>query len=246
MDPYERIAEFYDCEHGDFEDDIHFYQQAVPEGEVLEVGVGTGRVAAALAARGRRVHGLDPSESMLRRAREQHVSRGSLRLERGSLPDLPDKHLYDAVILSLNTLWHVTDMAAQVQSLRAAGLALQPGGLLLVDLTNPLAMADRGAQGEVRERFRGPCGTSLLIAQSAAWDDQAEQTLRLELSYDCLAADGSVTRTAASLLLRYLYRSELELMLQLAGLEVRQVFGSYDMDPFDATSTNILTVATRH
>jgi SAM-dependent methyltransferase len=245
MDSYERIAPFYDCEHQAFTEDIDFFVNALPEGPVLEIGSGTGRVAAALAAAGYRVTGIDPSSSMLERARQSYSGRPNLTFVQGSLPGLTFPSGFRSAILSLNTLWHLGEQRLQVKALRDARESLDSEGLLFVDLTNPLSMADRGADGTVRQRFRGPCENSLLTVSSAAWDDEAAQILRLELTYDRLEPAGAVARTTASLTLRYIYRAELELMLELAGFRVRDVFGSYEMDPYTQQSENILAVASR-
>lgn len=245
MDPYERIAALYDCEHADFDDDIRFYLHALQPGPVLEIGTGTGRVARAIAEAGHRVRALDPSEAMLRRARAGAGGRTNLVLAFGALPNLEVDEEFSNVIVSLNTLWHLADAGEQLQALRAIYRALPVGGLLLLDLTNPLSLADRGADGQVRERYRGPCGGSTLIVQSAAWDDEAGQILSLHLTFDCVSDDGTINRTPAALRLRYLYRSELELMLAASGLHLRAVFGSYDMEPYEASSPNLLVVASR-
>lgn len=243
MNEYDAIAAFYDCEHAHFEDDIQFYLHALPPGTVLEVGSGTGRVAGKLAAAGYQVHGIEPSESMLVWARERFNDTPNPTFALGSLSDLPGGRRFASAILSLNTLWHITDARSQVAALRNLRRTMAPGAMLLLDVTNPLSMADRGANGQVRERFRGPCGDALLVIQSAAWDDQASQLLHLDLTYDCVSSSGAVTRTPSSLLLRYLYRSEVELMLELAGFQLREIFGSYEMGAFTADSDNILAVA---
>jgi SAM-dependent methyltransferase len=243
MDPYERIAAFYDCEHAGFRDDIEFYLQALPGGSVLEIGAGTGRIAGELASAGLHVCAVDPSEAMLSRARRRWGSRPNLSFQHGSLPAELPAGTFDAVILSLNTLWHLDDAGRQLASLKSVRSRLRPGGMLFVDLTNPLSMADRGAQGEIRERFRGVCGQGELTVQSAAWDDEAEQQLLLHLTYDCVSEGPTLQRTLATLSLRYVYRSELELMLGSCGFLVRAVFGDYDTSPYTAVSPNILSVA---
>lgn len=245
MDPYERIAALYDCEHADFDDDIRFYLHALQPGSVLEIGTGTGRVARALAAAGYQVRAIDPSEAMLLRARAVAGSAPGVRFESGALPELRLNQKFENVILSLNTLWHVADPTAQLQALRAVHGALAPGGLLYLDLTNPLSMADRGANGQVRERYRGLCGDSVLLVQSAAWDDEANQILTLHLSFDRVSENGTVDRTLTALRLRYLYRSEVELMLAAGELRVRAVFGSYDMESYGGGSSNLIVVAAR-
>lgn len=243
MDPYERIADFYDCEHADFGDDIRFYLHAMQPGSVLEIGTGTGRIARALGDAGYRVQGVDPSDAMLARARAGADPAAAVTFRRAALPELRLAERFNNAILSLNTLWHLTDPAAQLAALRAVRGALEPGGLAFLDFTNPLSMADRGADGLVRERFRGKCGEATLLVQSSAWDDEAEQLLTLRLTYDRVSEGGSVDRTLAELTLRYLYRSEVALMAVAAGLHVRAVFGSYDMSPYASDSSNLIVVA---
>jgi SAM-dependent methyltransferase len=70
-DPYAGFAELYDFAYWDFTDDIDFYENLarIHDAPVLELGVGTGRLAVRLAAAGFRVVGLDSSAPMLERAR---------------------------------------------------------------------------------------------------------------------------------------------------------------------------------
>ena len=58
-----------------------------------------------------------------------------------------------------------------------------------------------------------------------------------------IAPDGSLRRIATSFDLRYLHRHELELMLELAGFVQWQVYGSYDLDPYDDESDRLIVAA---
>ena len=71
-DPYAAMADLYDLAYGDYVEDIDFYENLAraTDGPVLELGVGTGRVAIPLAQAGHDVVGVDQSASMLVRARE--------------------------------------------------------------------------------------------------------------------------------------------------------------------------------
>jgi SAM-dependent methyltransferase len=163
-------------------------------------------------------------------------------IQRG-LPDLRADGPFAAAILPLNTLWHLPDVDSMIAGLERIRSVLRPGGFLICDLSNPLTLADRGAHGDVRERFRRSFGADMLICQSAAWDDAAEQVLELQLTYDLVSPAGTVTRTVTSLELRYLYRSELDLTLRISGFSIREVFGSYDLDAYSASSPQLLVVA---
>lgn len=243
MDPYRAIAALYDCEHDAFYDDIDFYLEQVSDGPILEVGCGTGRVALALLRSGLEVWGVDPSAAMLDRARIRLAEFAKIHLVCGTVSHLPPGTLFKAAIVPLNTLWHLPDNTAQVTLLQEVCSRLCPAGLLLVDLSNPLALVEHGAQGECRERFNGPCADRYLRILSAAWDNEADQRLSLSLTYDMTDASGSVSRTHANFTFRYLYRYELELVLDKAGFWPEAIFGSYDGQPYRTDSTNIIAVA---
>jgi SAM-dependent methyltransferase len=243
MDPYEKIAPFYDCEHAEFRDDIELYLQLLPQGPVLEVGCGTGRITEALAQAGFTVLGVDRSDAMLARARSRlsHVPR--VHLVHGAIADVSLDMHFQSALLPLNTLWHFPGTEDQLAALRAIHVALVPDGMLVVDLTNPLTMADRGARGEHRQHFRHYSAGGSVTGTASAWDDEAEQQLHLSLTYDQIDAGGRNKRATAELELRYIYRYELELLLLHAGFRLHQLFGSYDLEPYSAHSPSLIAVA---
>src|SRR5829696_7577510 len=147
-DPYAELPELYDLEHAGFSEDVDLYLRLaeVVGDPVLELGCGTGRVLAPLAAAGNRITGVDRSRPMLDRARsalgEQEnaadLSR-RVRLAEGSMteaeraPDGP----FGLVIFSLNGLMHLADVAEQRAALASARRALDPRGMLVIDALNP-------------------------------------------------------------------------------------------------------------
>ncbi len=245
LDPYRDIATYYDCEHDRYREDIAFFLRHIGAGPVLEVGAGTGRIMESIARSGIEVWGVDPSAGMLERAREKLSSLAEAHLVHGTVADLPAGLTMRTAILPLNVLWHFLNTDAQLRLLVGVRARLMPGGKLIIDVSNPLTLADRGGRGEVRERFSGPCGDGYLRVSSSTWDDEAEQLLTLSLVYDVTDQRGSVRRTQTVLELRYLYRFELELLLCQAGFGPRELYGSYDLDPYDALSPKLLVIADR-
>jgi SAM-dependent methyltransferase len=245
MSDYDPIAAFYDLEHESFREDTDLYLNLVQEGPVLEVGAGTGRIVRQLAGSGLEVWGVDSSAGMLARARTKLHALGNVHLVEGEITQISLGRQFAAAILGLNTLWHATTLEAQLDVLRAVHAHLRPAGVLILDMSNPLTMADRDAQGELRQVFRAPYLGGSVSRLTAAWDEPGEQILRLAVAYDTTSADGRVSRCETTLTLRYLYRFEAELLLRLGGFDVRNVYGSYDLAPFDAHSPRILIVARR-
>lgn len=244
MDPYEHIVQLYDLEHDAFEDDASFFVNLIQSAPVLEIGCGSGRIVERLARAGLETHGIDSSPAMLRAARERlgDLPGAHVHLMSAQALDLP--HTFPSVVWPLNVLWHLADESAQIESLQAARRHMPLGGLLVLDLSNPLNMLDRQDGKEIRLRFRADLGASQVQAFSCAEDFAGEQVLELSLWYDLIEDGGAVKRTATDIRLRYTYRYELELMLGLAGFGVRQIYGSYDLEAYTTDSPNLLVVAT--
>jgi SAM-dependent methyltransferase len=243
MDPYESIAEFYDLEHEEFDEDLQLYRQMLREGPILEVGIGTGRIGIALAHLGLEIWGIDTSTQMLARARERARGMSNLHLVEADIRELDLEQRFRAALFPLNTLWHLPDSNAQLLALSAIRRHLESGCLLIVDTSNPLMLADRGANGEVRVRSHPKRDADAPIIFSAAWDDEAEQTLTLELWSVRTSPGGTTRRQQGRLSLRYLYRPELELVLRLAGFSVERVYGSYELEPYTTSSPRIIVTA---
>lgn len=242
-DPYETIAAYYDLEHASLQDDVEFYLNVLHSGPVLEVGTGTGRVMLALVRSGLEVWGVDRSEAMLRVARRRLEGYPGAHLVQADARELRLNTSFAAALLPLNTLWHLTDVDAQIRALRGLRPSLIDGGMLVIDLSNPFTMVDRGGLGEVRQRFEVQDGERHITGYSAAWDDRATQLLRLSLSYEATAPNGAIFRSRAELDLRYLYRFELELLLRHCGYRLRELFGSYSYEEYSETSPNLIALA---
>ncbi len=243
MDPYQNIAAHYDLEHEGYRDDLDFYLNIVRHGPVLEVGVGTGRIMAPLVEAGFEVWGVDHSPAMLKRARQRLGSHQRAHLVAGSIHDLQLDVAFRTALMPLNVLWHLRHLDDRLGALRVVHDHLVPGGMLIIDLSNPFVMADRGANGELRQRFAAMRGDHQVRGFSTAWDDEAEQLLKLELIYDETDGGGTVRRSSTQLELRYVYRSELDLLLRLSHFAPRQVYGSYDLEAYSSESPNLIVVA---
>lgn len=103
---------------------------------VLELGVGTGRLALPLAAAGVDVVGIDASEAMLERLRAKDPD-GRVRLVHGDMAaELPDGP-FGLVFVAYNTLFNLTDPADQDACIGAVARRLAPGGRFVVEAFVP-------------------------------------------------------------------------------------------------------------
>jgi 2-polyprenyl-3-methyl-5-hydroxy-6-metoxy-1,4-benzoquinol methylase len=250
-DPYQAIPALYDLEHDQFEDDIGCLMNfVISTGDpVLELGAGTGRLVVPIAEAGYRVTGIDTSSSMLAVARERVQSAGvedrvtllELGMEQSAMaPGGP----FGVVIASLNSLLHLASAAAQRTALAQAFTALDPRGQLLIDVMNPTpaALVALDHQYVLEGTWHREDG-SLVQKFSSRRVSAAEQQIETDIWYDITSADGSLRRIPTSFSMRYLHRSELELMLELAGFASWECYGSYELDPFDDQSDRLIVAA---
>jgi SAM-dependent methyltransferase len=141
----DRFAEVYDDWYGDVTDAeacvelVAEFARGADAGSpsVLELGVGTGRLAVPLAALGVLVVGVDSSAAMLERLRNKPGGTGV----EGVLGDMADPPVGDrtfgVALVAYNTLFNLIDVADQQRCLAATGARLAPGGSLLVEAFVP-------------------------------------------------------------------------------------------------------------
>jgi SAM-dependent methyltransferase len=253
-DPYAALAGLYDFAYWDFSEDADFYLNLArlhDRAPVLELGVGTGRVALRLAAAGMKVTGIDQSPSMLARARENLAGAGAAA-RRVSLVQAPMTSFdlgqrFGTVIIAGNTFQHLLTAADQRACLASAAAHLQPGGIFAMSIHSPAAVAwdNGGAPQELRLHWvrRDPRTGEQVMKMMAADPDPERMVRRVTYVYDRISDDGSVRRTLFETDLRYSTQGEVELLLQEAGLRVTHVYGDYDLTPVGPDTEQLIFVA---
>jgi SAM-dependent methyltransferase len=250
-DPYYQIAELYDLEHDQFEDDIELLQDVAEEssGPILEMGCGSGRVLVPLAESGHRLVGIDQSGPMLERAGQRATRAGvsssiSLQTLDLSQPAKAKGGPFGLVLYTLNALMHLPTQQAQITSLASAHDALASDGTLFLDLMNPAPdyLHRLEASTLLEWSGNGPDGTTV-----DKWAhrsiDPIEQVIDTTIWYDLFESNGEFRRFRTSFTLRYLHLSEIMLMLESIGFSSIQTFGSYQLDPLDGASERMIITA---
>jgi SAM-dependent methyltransferase len=200
-------------------------------GPVLELGIGTGRIALPLARRGVSVCGVDSSQAMVDRLRTKRggeaipVSIGDF----GSA-DLGGPH--SLVFVAFNTFFGLITQEDQVRGFANVASSLADGGRFAMEAFVPdLARFDRG------QRTSATQVGSDSVAFEVSEHDIATQTVR--------SAHVIVTETGNQIFpvtIRYAWPSELDLMARLAGLELEARWSSWSHEPFGSASTGHVSV----
>lgn len=149
------FAEVYDRwypDDGSVADAVEALLPLAGGGRVLELGVGTGRLALPLAAAGCDVTGLDASPDMLDRLASKDPD-GTVRAVRGDVGEPADwpPGPFDLVVGALNLLLNLPDAATQARAVATAATVLVPGGHLVLETAVPALPTQRERHLEVRE-----------------------------------------------------------------------------------------------
>ncbi len=247
--PFDRFARLYDWEHDRYltDVDVHVGFARRFGGPVLELACGTGRLLGPLAQAGFPCTGVDSSRAMLERAR--------VRLERfpGTQTTLVEQRLetldlgsrFRTIILGLDSFGLLTNRADQVRALNAAKAHATHDGRLILDVANGNLRGSIEPPEELLHDLTLPDPesgrpiTKFILRRSRP----ADQLDELMFFYDEQDEQGYLRRTMVELRLRWFTRFELELLLQSAGWQVDELYGSYDLEPYGPTSDRLLIVA---
>lgn len=252
VDEYAVLAQIYDLWSADMSDDIPFYvSEAVASGgPVLEVGVGTGRVASAIARAGVDVVGIDVSPSMLSRGRERLAASGlsdRVELFEADMRAFDLGRTFPLAVLPYRVFSHALTVGDQLATLRCLRAHLPPGGRLVLNIPVPGGREDVGRRGLLQREGRFPLEDgreAVLFRQTDV--EPATQLVRFHFVVDELDADGSVLRRVhGDTTVRLCSPGELEHALARAGFRVRERYGWFDRRPFDADAPEFVCVAVR-
>jgi SAM-dependent methyltransferase len=251
-DLFASYARFYDLDYAGFDADLAMIQQFAARcgSPILELGCGTGRLLVPLAKQGYRLTGVDASGVMLDLARQKLAAEGlaeHVTLVEQDLRSLDLGDRFHFAFAAINSFLHLATRADQEEVLARIHRHLVPGGLVLFDLFNPDPGRLLDARGQVvLEKVMGDPETGhRLMKFYADRADLEQQTVQVTIFVDELDGEGQVQRTLFAYALRYLYHSELELLLRQAGFEVEALYGSYELDEFGGDSDKLIAVARR-
>jgi SAM-dependent methyltransferase len=199
------------------------------DGAALELGIGTGRIALPLAARGVHVHGIDLSEAMV--ARLHAKPRGDrIPVAIGDFATTRVAGDFAVAYLVFNTIQNLTTQDEQVACFQNAAAHLEPGGCFVIEVFVPgLRRLPPG------ERFQ-PFDVS---STHLGFDEYDVARQGLVSHHYWLGADGVEVLSPP---FRYVWPSELDLMADLAGMSLRERRAGWGREPFTSESTSHVSV----
>jgi SAM-dependent methyltransferase len=216
--PYDAIADIYDPWSVSVTEDVGFYLEEARRvgGPVVELAVGTGRIAIPIAADGIRVIGVDSSAGMLAVCRRHAELAGvELDLRLGDLRDPPVQERVPLVICPFRSYLHLQTDEERRRALTAAHDLLVAGGRLVFDVFAPGQDDVATTHDRWIEREPG-------IFERAVWDTE-KRTLTLSVRGE----SGETTMTLA-----WLEPEDWQRLLEETGFEVQARYGWFDRRPY--------------
>lgn len=203
---------------------VDFLADLVGSGSVLELGVGTGRVALPLSARGAEVHGVDISADMLDHLRTKPGAE-AVEVTQGDFATTRLGRTFDAAYLVFNTITNLTTQDEQVDCFQTVADHLEPGGAFVIEVFVPILQ--KLPPGETIRTF-------LRTEDRHSFDEYDVVTQLLHSHHYFYGDDGTYELSSAPY--RYVWPAELDLMARLARMRLRERWGDWHRNPFTATS----------
>ncbi|MBE7464610.1 MAG: class I SAM-dependent methyltransferase [Planctomycetes bacterium] len=233
MQGYDEASKLYrDVTRGDEEAAVRFLEQQAAGGPALELGIGAGRIALPLAARGIRVDGIDISPSTVAQMRTKPGG-ASISVVIGDMAEAPIEGAYRLIYVVWNSFFNLPSQEAQVRCFKHVASRLASGGKFVVEAYMPSFLYRLR-----NDQYVDAEGISLNeVRLDVLRHDAAKQ--RLEESHVSITKAGIELSPVVQ---RYAWPSELDLMAQLAGLRTHERWGGWNREPFQSSSETHISV----
>jgi SAM-dependent methyltransferase len=211
-------------------DPVVDFLEPLAGGGALELGIGTGRIAVPLAARGVRVAGIDLSPDTVAQLRRKT---DGIPVAIGDFATTRVEGEFSLVYLVFNTIMNLTTQDEQVACFENAAAHLRPGGRFVVEVGVP--DLQRLPRGEVYRPFS--------VRPEHLGIDEYDVVGQRLVSHHYSIAGGRME--LRSVPFRYVWPAELDLMARLAGLRREERWAGWRREPFTAESTSHVSVWSR-
>lgn len=231
----ERVAGVYDDWYIEFDQHaVDRLAELAGEGRALELGIGTGRIALPLAAKGVEVHGIDAAASMVTQLRSKPGG-AMIPVTMGNFAEVPVDEKFALVYIVFNTFFALSSQDEQVQCFRNVAAHLEPGGCFLIEAFVP--DLNRFTGGQVNWATK-------VTADEVQLDvGQHDASTQRVVSQKVVLTEGNVRLYPVQI--RYCWPSELDLMAQLAGLRLRERWSNWKREPFTSESGHHISIYER-
>ncbi|MGO9603391.1 MAG: class I SAM-dependent DNA methyltransferase [Candidatus Binataceae bacterium] len=230
----ERIADVYDnypTTPGNADQAVEVLAALAGKRRVLELGIGTGRIALPLAARGFKVSGIDASPKMVEKMREKPGG-DAIQVTIGNFADVKVPGQFSLIYVAFNTFFALLSQEEQLRCFGGVARHLTDDGAFVMEAFVP----------DITRFDRGQRTSTIHLDTEHAYIDSAIHdpvNQRVRAAHIILGEDGT---RFYPLELRYAWPAELDLMARLAGMRLRERWGGWNREPFAASSERHVSI----
>jgi len=232
----DRIADVYDEWYAELDpaNAVELLAELAGDGRVLELAIGSGRIALPLAARGVEVHGIDASERMVERLRAKPGGE-AIPVTMGDFAEVPVEGTFRVVFVAFNTFFALPDQETQLRCFERVAAHLADDGVFVLEAFVPdLSRFDRG------QRVSSPRSKLDHVVLDVSQLDAATQTV---FSQHILISDEGTRLHPVRV--RYAWPTELDLMARLAGLRLRARYADWERTGFSSEAGSHVSIYER-
>lgn len=208
---------------------VDFLAQLAGDGPALELGIGTGRVALPLTARGVRVKGIELSPAMVDQLRKKPGG-DAVEVTIGDFAATRVDGTFPLAYLVFNTINNLTTQDEQVDCFRNVAAHLEPGGCFVIEVS--VSDLQRLPPGETVRAFT--------VTSEHLGFDEYDIATQASASHHLYKVAGEWREF--SIPFRYVWAAELDLMARLAGMTLRERWADWDRTPFTSESRKHISV----
>jgi len=248
---FDIIADIYDISNP-LREDISFWLKMAEEygGPILELGCGTGRILIPIAEAGYEVVGLDISKKMLNILMEKIDNltdkvKNRIKIKKEDFRDFKIDKKFSIAFFAYSTLYSAPTQEDQVSAIKCIHSHLKDNGIFISASFNPdikrISQNDKFITMDFT--YQDPNGELLLTRMTQTEYVQLNQTLKSNQIYDIKEKGKPIERYSIELNLRYIFPSEMRLLLHYCGFEIIDEYGDYNLAPLKENSPQMIFIA---
>jgi SAM-dependent methyltransferase len=231
----ERIARSYEAKWPELfepavvDPAVNFLADRAGTGAVLELGIGTGRIALPLRRRGFPVHGIELSPAMVAQLQTKPGA-DDIGVTVGDFATTTVGLTFTLAYLVRNTIMNLTTQDEQVACFRNVAAHLESGGCFAIEVMVP----------ELQRLPPGETFHAFTVTPTHLGFEEYDVATQVAFSHHYWVVDGHLETLSAPF--RFVWPSELDLMARLAGMTLRERWSGWSREPFTSASTTHVSV----
>lgn len=245
--------DLYDWLYSDQIEDISMYLSLAEEhSEIVECGIGSGRITIPLAESDKTVYGIDNSSAMLKRLKDKLVHlpkaiQNRIYIYQYDMRNFDLGRKFSLVLVPFSTFNYLLTIEDQKSSLRAIRNHLTAQGTLVLELLSfslfPNWLDNDSAMRKVAKRIDPDTGKTIEMWRVTRFDS-ATQIVEQDRHFRFYDANGVFEKEVVVLWRnRFFFIGEMQLLLEATGFEIATIYGDCNFGPYQHNSEFVVVIA---